>query len=40
MSLSPLQHITYVIADAMLAGPAEPARMVERMTLLLGEAAN
>lgn len=40
MSLSPLQYITYAIADAMLAGPAEPAGMVERMTLLLGEAAD
>ncbi|PRY03115.1 reverse transcriptase family protein [Paraburkholderia sp. BL25I1N1] len=39
MSLSSLQHVTYAIADAMLAGPAEPAGMVERMTLALGEAA-
>jgi RNA-directed DNA polymerase len=37
MSLSTLQHVTYAIADAMLAGPAEPDAMVERMTRVLGE---
>ncbi|WP_090680974.1 reverse transcriptase family protein [Paraburkholderia phenazinium] len=36
MRLSPLQRITYAIADAMLAGPAEPDSMVERMSDSLG----
>jgi hypothetical protein len=40
MPLSSLQHVTYAIADAMLAGPAEPAAMVERMTLELGASAD
>ncbi|MFP3563798.1 reverse transcriptase family protein [Paraburkholderia sp. SIMBA_030] len=40
MPLSSLQHVTYAIADAMLAGPPEPAAMVERMTLVLGERAD
>lgn len=39
MSLSSLQHVTYAIADAMLAGSAEPDAMVERMTRVLGEPA-
>nr|WP_121306903.1 reverse transcriptase family protein [Paraburkholderia sp. BL17N1] len=39
MSLSSLQHVTYAIADAMLAGSPEPGGMVERMTLVLGESA-
>jgi hypothetical protein len=36
MRLSSLQHVTYAIADAMLAGTAEPDAMVERMTASLG----
>lgn len=40
MSLSSLQHITYALADAMLAGPPEPDGMVERMALVSGEAAD
>ena len=36
MRLSSLQHVTYAIADAMLAGPAEPDSIVERMTRCLG----
>ena len=40
MSLSSLQHVTYAMADAMLAGSAEPVGMVERMTLALGEATS
>jgi RNA-directed DNA polymerase len=36
MRLSTLQQITYAIADAMLAGPAEPESMVERMSTSLG----
>jgi hypothetical protein len=39
MSLSSLQHVTYAIADAMLAGSVEPVGMVERMTLVLGQSA-
>ena len=39
MSLSSLQHVTYAIADAMLAGSPEPAEMAERMTLVLGKNA-
>jgi RNA-directed DNA polymerase len=36
MRLSPLQQVTYAIADAMLAGPAESDSIVERMTRSLG----
>jgi RNA-directed DNA polymerase len=36
MRISSLQHVTYAIADAMLAGPAEPDSIVERMTCCLG----
>jgi RNA-directed DNA polymerase len=36
MRLSPLEQVTYAIADAMLAGPAEPDSIVERMTRSLG----
>jgi RNA-directed DNA polymerase len=36
MRLSSLQHVTYAIADAMLAGPAEPDSIVERMARCLG----
>lgn len=39
MPQSSLQVVTYAIADAMLAGPADPATMVERMTRVLGESA-
>jgi hypothetical protein len=40
MPQSSLQVVTYAIADAMLAGPADPATMVERMTRVLGESAD
>ncbi|OAJ60532.1 hypothetical protein A6V36_01675 [Paraburkholderia ginsengiterrae] len=40
MSSSTLKHVTYAIADAMLAGPAEPDAMVERMTHVLGGPAD
>ncbi|CAD6533494.1 hypothetical protein LMG28727_03078 [Paraburkholderia kirstenboschensis] len=40
MSLSTLQTVTNAIANAMLAGPPEPAAIVERMTCALGEPAD
>jgi RNA-directed DNA polymerase len=36
MRSSSLRYVTYAIADAMLAGPAEPDSIVERMTRCLG----
>ncbi|RFU47563.1 RNA-directed DNA polymerase [Paraburkholderia sp. DHOC27] len=40
MRLSSLQHVTFAIADAMLAGPPEPDALVARMTAALGVRAD